>query len=134
MRLRNVCARRETILEASIEEVWAALTDPERLADWFATEVELVAEPGGAGVFRWANGEERRAVVHEVVPGERLAFGWEGEDGVASTVELELREVAGGTELTVTETAVPADTLPPTDWSVAVGLGALARHLAPVLV
>ena len=44
-------------------EVWEALTDPEQLEDWFATEVELEPRPGGRGVFRWGNGEERSASV-----------------------------------------------------------------------
>ena len=135
MRLRYEGARvvRETVLAAPREEVWSALTDAERLADWFASEVELDLEPGGSGVFRWENGEERRAVVCEVVEGERLELEWVDEAGVASTVELELAEAADGTRLTVTETAT-AGLEPAVDWSVAIGLGALARHLDPVLV
>ena len=124
---------RETMLDAPREEVWSALTEVERLADWFATEVELDVEPRGRGIFRWANGEERRAVVREVVEGERLALDWADEAGVVSTVELELAETADGTRLTVTETAV-SGLEPAVDWSVAIGLGALARHLDPVLV
>ncbi len=135
MRLRKGAARvrRETLLGATRQEVWAALTEAERLADWFANDVELDVEPGGRGVFRWWNGEERHAVVREVVDGERLAFDWVDERGIASTVELELAETTEGTRLTVTETTTAA-TEPAVDWSVAIGLGALARHLEPVLV
>jgi uncharacterized protein YndB with AHSA1/START domain len=97
------------------------------------SEVELDLEPGGRGVFRWTNGEEWRAVVREVVEGERLALDWVNESGVVSTVELELAETADGTRLTVTETAM-SGLEPAVDWSVAIGLGALARHLDPVLV
>ena len=124
---------RETVLDAPLEEVWSALTEAERLADWFASDVKLDLEPGGRGVFRWANGEERRAVLREVVEAERLALDWVDETGVVSTVELELAETADGTRLTVTETAT-AGLEPAVDWSVAIGLGALARHLDPVLV
>jgi uncharacterized protein YndB with AHSA1/START domain len=135
MRLRDGKPRvvRETVLDAPRHEVWSALTEAERLADWFASEVELELVPGGRGVFRWENGEERRAVVREVVQGERLVLDWEDEAGVASTVELELAEAADGTALTVTETAATG-VEPAVDWSVAIGLGALARHLDPVLV
>jgi uncharacterized protein YndB with AHSA1/START domain len=132
--LREESVRRETVFEAPVEEVWAAVTDPDRLAEWFANEVEIDWRAGGEGTFRWANGEERRAVVHEVLPGERLAFTWLAEDGAASTVELELHEVDGGTRLVVTETSATAGAAPVAEWSAAVGLGALARHLDPVLV
>ena len=65
--------RREIVLPADRDEVWDALTDPERLADWFATEVELDLRVGGEATFRWGNGEERRATVIGVEPGEHLA-------------------------------------------------------------
>ena len=105
---------REILLEAPPEEVWPALTEAERLEEWFANEVELDARPGGEGIFRWANGEERRAVVEQVDPGRRLELRWE-DDG---RVELTLEEAGGGTRLVVRETAP--------DWSAALELRALA--------
>src|SRR5215210_898954 len=97
--------RREILLDAPREEVWKALTDPERLEDWFANDVDLDLRPGGGASFRWANGEERHAVVREVEPGERLAFDWEDE----GEVEFTLADGADGTLLTVVETS-PAGT------------------------
>jgi len=94
--------RKEIVLDAPREEVWEALTDPERLEDWFANDVELDLRPGGGASFRWANGEERHAVVREVEPGERLAFDWEDEEG---EVEFTLADDADGTRLTVVETS-----------------------------
>ena len=91
---------REVVLDAPVEEVWDALTDPEELAEWFANDVELELEPGGGGVFRWDDGEERHAVVEEVDPLRRFAFTW--DDG---HVSIELAEVEGGTRVLVTETA-----------------------------
>ena len=38
---------REIVFPASPAEVWEALTEPERLEEWFATEVELDPRPGG---------------------------------------------------------------------------------------
>ena len=92
--------RREIVLDAPREEVWEALTDPERLEDWFANDVELDLRPGGGACFRWANGEERHAVVREVEPGEKLAFEWD-DDG---EVEFTLSDDEDGTRLVVTET------------------------------
>src|SRR6266536_2602137 len=87
---------REIVLDAPPEEVWAALTEAERLEEWFANDVELDARPGGEGVFRWENGEERRAIVEEIEEERRLALRWEDDD---SLVELELEETESGTVL-----------------------------------
>src|SRR3954463_11340885 len=93
--------RRDILLNAPREEVWDALTDPERLAEGFANEVDLDLRPGGGASFRWSNGEERHAVVRDVEPGERLAFDWEDE----GEVEVTLADGADGTLLTVVETS-----------------------------
>ena len=105
---------REIVVPAPPDEVWEALTEPERLEEWFATEVELDATPGGEGVFRWGDGEERRAVVREAEPGERLVLDWD-DDG---EVVLELEEVDGGTLVLVRETSP--------DFAAALELSALA--------
>ena len=94
---------RELELEAPREEVWRALTEPERLREWLANDVELDLRPGGEGRFGWDDGEERRALVQVVEPEERLVLDWwDGED--VSTVTLELEDADPGTRLTVTET------------------------------
>ena len=61
--------RKEIVLPAPREDVWEALTEPERLEDWFANDVDLDLRPGGGVSFRWSNGEERHATVTEVEPG-----------------------------------------------------------------
>jgi len=91
---------REIEVPSPPDEVWQAVTEPERLEEWFANEVELDPEPGGRGVFRWSDGEERRAVVEEVEPGRRFTLVW-GDD--ESRVSIELEEVESGTRVTVTE-------------------------------
>src|SRR5829696_3628802 len=103
----RVEVKREVVLRAEPEQVWAALTDPERLSEWFANHVELDARPGGEGVFRWDDGEVRVAHVEEVVPGERLGFRWSDGDGAESTVTIELEDGDGGTRRRVVETASP---------------------------
>jgi uncharacterized protein YndB with AHSA1/START domain len=91
---------REIVLPAPREEVWAALTESERLEEWFANDVELDLREGGAGVFRWDDGDERRAVVEELDEERRIALRFE-DDGL---VELELDDAdGGGTVLVVTE-------------------------------
>jgi uncharacterized protein YndB with AHSA1/START domain len=92
---------REIVVEETPDEVWEALTEPERLEEWFATEVELDPRPGGEGVFRWGDGDERRAVVREVDEAERLVLDW--DDGGAVAIELEPLEE--GTLVRVVETS-----------------------------
>jgi uncharacterized protein YndB with AHSA1/START domain len=110
--------RKEIVLPATRDEVWEALTDADRLADWFANDVELDLRPGGGASFRWSNGEERTATVTEVEHERRLAFEWDGEDG---EVEFTLEDDADGTRLTVVETT-PA-------WTTALALQASAFAL-----
>jgi uncharacterized protein YndB with AHSA1/START domain len=106
---------REIVLPSPREDVWDALTDPERLEDWFANDVDLDLRPGGGASFRWSNGEERHATVTEVEPEERLAFRWDDDEG---EVAFTLADDADGTRLTVVESS-PA-------WSTALDLQASA--------
>src|SRR6476661_5023901 len=92
---------REIVVPEPPDEVWEALTEPERLEEWFATEVELDARPGGEGVFRWGDGDERAAVVRELEEAERLVLEW--DDG--GTVVLELEPVVEGTRVRVVESS-----------------------------
>ncbi|HVA30175.1 MAG TPA: SRPBCC domain-containing protein [Gaiellaceae bacterium] len=93
---------REIVFPESPAELWEALTEPERLEEWFATEAELDLRPGGAGTFRWGDGEERRATVREAREAERLVLDW--DDGGGAVV-LELEEVDDGTRVRVVETS-----------------------------
>jgi uncharacterized protein YndB with AHSA1/START domain len=106
--------RKQIVLPSTREDVWEALTDPKRLEDWFANEVELDLREGGDATFRWGNGEERHATITEVDPERRLSFEWDDEGEVAFTLD----DDADGTRLTVVET-VP-------EWSTALDLQASA--------
>jgi uncharacterized protein YndB with AHSA1/START domain len=92
---------REIVFPVPPDEVWEALTEPEQLEEWFANDVELDPRPGGDGVFRWDDGEERRATVVVAEPGERLVLDWDDE----GEVEFTLEEIEQGTRLLVRETA-----------------------------
>jgi len=96
-----VQVEREIVVPETPDEVWEALTEPERLEEWFATEAELDARPGGEGVFRWGDGEERRAIVREAEEATRLVLDW--DDGGEVVVELD--EAPGGTLVRVVETS-----------------------------
>jgi uncharacterized protein YndB with AHSA1/START domain len=100
-----VKVEREVLLDAPPDEVWEALTDPERLEEWFANDVELDLERG-EGTFRWDDGDVRHAVVEEVDPTRRLAIRWWDPAGPEeSEVTFTLVAIPTGTRLVVTETA-----------------------------
>jgi len=115
---------RELVLPEPPDEVWTALTDPSRLEEWFANDVELALEPGGEGIFRWDSGEVRHATVEEVEPGRRLAFRWSEQEGEETLVAFELEEVDEGTRVTVTESAPEASA-----WACALELRALRSRV-----
>lgn len=92
---------REVTFPAPPNEVWAAITQAERLEEWFANDVELDPREGGEGVFRWANGEERHAIVRELEEERRIVLDWDD----AGSTTIELVEVDEGTRVHVLETA-----------------------------
>ena len=94
--------RREVVLPAGREAVWAALTQPERLSEWLGGEVDLVMTPGREGVVRTSAGE-RWVLVEEVTPPERLLVRWGTEDGAGNSVEFTLEDAGEGTLLRVEE-------------------------------
>ena len=108
---------REIVFPASPDEVWEALTEADQLEEWFANDVEFDPRPGGAGIFRWDDGEERRATVVVADPGERLVLDWDEEGEVEFVVE----ELEDGTRLFVRETSP--------EWSTALELRAEALAL-----
>ena len=92
---------REIVFPVPPDEVWEALTDPERLEEWFANDVELDPREGGEGVFRWDNGEVREAVVEEVEEGSRIVLRFD-DDGL---VDLRVLPGEHGTRVLVREAA-----------------------------
>lgn len=66
-------------IAASPETVWTFWTEPERLAAWWGSEAEVVAEPGGLFRVVMENGPVMRGTFTELDPPHRLvfSFGWE---------------------------------------------------------
>jgi uncharacterized protein YndB with AHSA1/START domain len=104
--------QREIALDASPDEVWAALTEPDRLSAWVGGAVaELEIRPGGRGTVHRKDGAVRRVMVEAVEPGRRLALRWwpfEAEAasppaGSGTRVEFRLEQVPAGVVLRVVE-------------------------------
>jgi uncharacterized protein YndB with AHSA1/START domain len=88
-----------------IEKVWAALTVPARIADWFAPaeidgDVIRVSFPGHGTV-------EGRIVVNE--PMTAFAWTWANPDGSDSLVRFDLAPDGDGCRLTLTQSGLAAD-------------------------
>lgn len=105
----QVRAEIEVDLDAPIERVWSAVTDPEQLAAWLGDDVDLDVRPGGAGRVVDPDGSERGVVVTGVEPYERLTWHWWSDRHGVSTVEIELTPLPDATRLRVIERAGPSN-------------------------
>jgi uncharacterized protein YndB with AHSA1/START domain len=94
------CVSREVELPLEADEAWEAVTE---LDEWLVEDADLALEPGEEGTLRLPDGSERRAVVEEVEPCERLSFWWSADDAPATLVELTLVPAVGGTIVRVVE-------------------------------
>jgi uncharacterized protein YndB with AHSA1/START domain len=106
--------RREVQIAAPRANVFAFLTDPEKIVSWMGAEATIEAHPGGLYLVKGVGGSVRaaRGTFREVVPVHRLAysFGWEGREEVppgSSLIEIDLIERDGGTLLRMTHSGLP---------------------------
>jgi uncharacterized protein YndB with AHSA1/START domain len=104
---------RTITISAPIEKVWAAVTEPEHIAQWFPQKAVL--EPvrvGADGVFSFEGYGDFPVRVEELDPPRTISYRWSNEnarpvnpiDLAHSTVfRFTLEPVDGGTQLTVVE-------------------------------
>jgi uncharacterized protein YndB with AHSA1/START domain len=91
----------------SIAKVWAAITTPERLADWFATaEVDL--RVGGIIRLSWKGTHKADVTITVCEPPRALAWRWTiGERD--TLVRFDLAPDGGGCTLTLTHSGLSLD-------------------------
>ena len=100
-----------------IEKVWAALTVPERIADWLAEVKSLELRLGGAIHLHFPAVNYRiQGTIVALEPPSLIAWTWPKADGSQSTIRFELTPDDAGCRLTLTE----ADLV----WSEGAGNGA----------
>ncbi|WP_270887278.1 TIGR03086 family metal-binding protein [Pedococcus sp. 5OH_020] len=102
MTTATVTAEKTAFLPVSPDEAFALVTEPERLRRWKAIASRVDLRAGGEYRFTVVPGHVARGTYREVVPGERIVFGWgwEGSQDLApdaSTVTVTLEPVEGGT-------------------------------------
>jgi uncharacterized protein YndB with AHSA1/START domain len=101
----------EETIEAAPEDVWGFMVDPAALSAWFGADAWLEPRPGGVVRFRFVDGTERRGSVEEVTTFRELTWRWRehrgagfgSRIGAASLVTIELRRIAEGTRVRITE-------------------------------
>jgi uncharacterized protein YndB with AHSA1/START domain len=105
--------REQITVDASPDEIFRSLMEPERFRRWFGANMTVEPHVGG----RWAMGdsfEHEHAVARiiELVPGERLTLDW---GGLVSTWEL--TGSAGRTRLTFVNSGFDDGNPPHADWT-----------------
>jgi uncharacterized protein YndB with AHSA1/START domain len=110
--LNETALRITRVLQAPIESVFAAWTDPAQMSRWFFVQeswsatVENELRVGGAySIEMHAEGGQTftcSGVYHEIEPPTRLVFSWTSYAASDTRVTIELRDLGGATELTLT--------------------------------
>lgn len=103
--------QKQIFLKASKADVWAYLTDPDKLAIWFHKPTKPLAEGDDYEMFGTESGDKLMwGKVVTANPHDHLSYTFTiGPMGDAtSTVSWTLDDVAGGTRLSLTHEGLPA--------------------------
>ena len=92
----RLAVRFERRLAHPVAAVWRAVTDPQELAHWFPSGIELELRVGAPMRFTFGPDEVVEGEVRELDPPHRFAFLW-GED----LLRFELEPDGDGTRLTL---------------------------------
>lgn len=106
--------QRDITIDAPVERVWAAITEPRHVGVWFGTgqPAKMDFRPGGGIVFSHGEAGETLATIERIEPQRLFAYRWAlvgardvpPGDGNATLVEFTLEPDGDATRLTVTET------------------------------
>jgi uncharacterized protein YndB with AHSA1/START domain len=109
MTMTELTIEREILIEAPRDVVWRTITEPDRIAEWFADRVQLELRPGGPGTFVFEDRASTRPftaglLVEVVEPPRRFSFRWAHPDdetpGPGNSVLVEFTLTAEGDERT----------------------------------
>src|SRR6185503_11369537 len=94
-----------------VAKVWAALTEPARIADWLA-EAEVDLWVGGRFELYWKDHDHRMAgIIVELEPLAVIAWTWPADQHPHSVVRWALFADGGGCRLLLTQTGLTAPPL-----------------------
>jgi uncharacterized protein (TIGR03086 family) len=105
---------KSVLLPVSPDDAFALITEPERLRRWQTVSAYVDLRAGG--VYRWTvtPGHVASGTFKEVVPGERIIFGWGWDDNSdlpfdASTVTITVEPAEGGSWVTLVHEGLTED-------------------------
>lgn len=130
--LRPDGVRFERLYDATPEELWAAIADPEQIQGWLAHVARIDLEPGGEVELEMeADGSDTvRGHIRELRPQRVLEYDWRSPDAPDSVLRLEIvpRET-GGTVLVLEHSALSSESLVDYGAGWHTNLDSLAAHL-----
>ena len=109
-------------------DLWSAITDPDRLAEWFAP-MTLVPRVGGAVEIRWADGTVGTGEVLVWEPVSVLEFTWITETGLVTRVRYEITPDGAESVLVMRHSALSTTSAPHRAAGWHAMLDRLAAHL-----
>lgn len=101
----------EVEIGADARAVWSALSEPEKLANWFAPEVEVARGDTSELIFRWTDGVEHRCVIE--LPEPQAHLRWVGApargaaEGTPAGVDFHLSREGEGTLVKLASSGIP---------------------------
>jgi uncharacterized protein YndB with AHSA1/START domain len=98
----------ERVYDYGLEELWAALTEPEQLRGWLG-EVEIDLRVGGRVVIRFDDSGEQitEGIIRELDPPRLLEYDWTYPGETESVLRLELEPRGEGTLLVLDHRRLP---------------------------
>lgn len=111
---------RTITIRATVDRVWAAVTEPEHIAKWAGSAATLDRlDIGGRGTWTFDGYGTVPLVIEELEPKRSIAYRWGNakhpdiDPGASTVFRFTLEEIADGTRLTVVETGFDALGDPP---------------------
>jgi uncharacterized protein YndB with AHSA1/START domain len=126
---RGLAVRMEDRYDTGIDDLWDAVTDPDRLARWIGT-VTGDLRPGGTIAVSLTSKYEAPGRVDVCERPHRLLVTFDPGTDEETVVEAVLTEDGAGTRLTVEERSFPAERAPDHGAGWQAHLEDLAAHLA----
>lgn len=99
----------ERLYDATPEELWSALTDPEQLRGWLAHASRFQLEVGGEVRLDFGDDDEVRGAIRELESGRLLEFSWTSSSEAESVVRFEIVPRERGVLLVLDHRALPQE-------------------------
>lgn len=122
----QLTVRRTVRITATLEKVWAAVTEPEHISQWFGEATLEGSRVGARGTLSWPDRGDVPLRVEAIDPPRMVSYRWSNhlvdgrppetvDDDRSTVFTFTLVPVAEGVELTVVETGFETSSDPAAD-------------------